>query len=245
MPYRIAKLHYCQRVHDSTPYSVQEKRDRGIDLVIHQGSLHEIMHGLITYSVPAHFLPLNTQLGGVSNTGTRLTHEDLVENSNHLRWIELRRRIESLPLESQEVIVLVPNRNDVLLGKNRKTSMPGNVFYHQQVAAHLEAYHLATTDLERDAICFEVYTAVADTHGRFLQLVEDVLWEDLDQQNAQRIIRMAFNYLLTGSTESGDSSENQRCTHNEYDPFDFRDIFNVQQCWNLMHCKVGAPKGCW
>lgn len=142
-------------------------------MVLHHGSLHECMHGLVSYGVPAHFLPLNVnhnhQQHSSNGGGTMMTnnqkHENLVETGNHLRWVELRRRIESFPLDQQKGIVLLPIRPDVLLGKHRKTSMAGNVFYHQQLILRLKAYTMANTDLERDAISFEVYTAIADTHG--------------------------------------------------------------------------------
>ena len=111
-PYRISKLHYCQVSQYDSSYQVQERRERGeTDVRIHKGSLQECLHGLVTYGIPSHFIPLNALDGSINL-------------EEHLRWIELRRRIESFPPNQQASIVLVPGQNDVLLGK-RKMSMNG------------------------------------------------------------------------------------------------------------------------
>ena len=111
-PYRISKLHYCQVSQYDSSYQVQERRERGeTDVRIHKGSLQECLHGLVTYGIPSHFIPLNALDGSINL-------------EEHLKWIELRRRIESFPPNQQASIVLVPGQNDVLLGK-RKMSMNG------------------------------------------------------------------------------------------------------------------------
>lgn len=226
-PFKISKLHYCQETHDS-PYSVQEKVEKETDVRIHKGSLHECLHGLVTYGVPSHFIPF-TPDGGV----------DLKE---HLKWIDLRRRIESFPPHQQEGLVLVPSKEDVLMGK-RKLSMHGNVFFHQMVASNVEAYHNAGDDDEaRQKIRLDVWTAVTSSRGgRFLMQVEDgQLWERLELQQALHNIGQAFDFLCHQYYAPRDGALATASGKNPHSDlyFDLNDIFMGKQCWNLIHCKV-------
>lgn len=228
-PFRISKLHYCQETHD-IPYTVQERVEKDTDVRIHKGSLHECLHGLVTYGVPSHFIPF--------------TPDGSVDLKEHLRWIDLRRRIESLPAHQQKGLVLVPSKEDVLMGK-RKLSMHGNVYFHQMVASNVEAYHDAgenglDCEQKREEIRMAVYNDVTSRGGRFLMQVEDgQLWEHLELQTALHKISQAFDFLCHQYYAPKDDA--LATTSNGRNPdlyFDFNEIFMGKQCWNLVHCKV-------
>jgi hypothetical protein len=249
-PYKISKLHYCQETHD-TPYSIQERVEKDTDIRIHKGSLHECLHGLVTYGVPSHFIPF--------------TPDGSVDSKEHLKWIDLRRRIESFPIHQQKGLVLVPSKEDVLMGK-RKLSMHGNVYFHQTIALNVEAYHNAggggcnggnnnntpnsseqqqrqQHQRTRDEIRMDVYNDVTSRGGRFLLQVEDgQLWEQLEVQPALHKITQAFDFLCHQYYSPKDDPSTALVNGKNPNSdlyFDLNDIFLGKQCWNLVHCRVG------
>lgn len=238
-PFKISKLHYCQVSHYESSYQVLEKRERGeTDVRIHKGSLQECMHGLVTYGVPSHFIPLNP-LDGSINFGA------------HLKWIELRRRIESFPASQQASIVLVPGQDDVLLGK-RKMSMNGNVLYHQTIMKNLKMYHEANSEDVRDDILMKIWDSIQSRGGRFLLQVEDgQLWERLELQAALFKIGQAFDFLC--AQLYAPKPANSKDT-NGVDPkddedlfFGWNDLFDGKKCFDLIHCKGDGfgKRACW
>ena len=228
-PFKISKLHYCQVTHYESSYQVLEKRERGeTDVRIHKGSLQECMHGLVTYGIPSHFIPLNPLDGSINLAA-------------HLKWIELRRRIESFPASQQASIVLVPGQGDVLLGK-RKMSMNGNVLYHQMIMKHLKKYHEATSEDVRDSILMIIWDSIQSRGGRFLLQIEGgQLWERLELEAAIYKISQAFEFLcmqlyapkLSSSKDTGRDS-----LRDDDDLFyGWNDLFDGKKCSNLIHCK--------
>lgn len=233
-PFKISKLHYCQVSHYESSYQVLEKRERGeTDVRIHKGSLQECMHGLVTYGVPSHFIPLNPLDGSI-------------DVKSHLKWIELRRRIESFPVAQQSSIVLVPGQEDVLLGK-RKMSMNGNVLYHQTIMKHLKIYHEADSEDVRERIQMNVWDTIQSKGGRFLLQVEDgQLWEKLELQAALYKIGQAFDFLCVQlytpkTISSKDANGKLRDDDDLF--YGWNDLFDGKKCFHdLIHCK--API-CW
>jgi len=233
-PFKISKLHYCQVSHYESSYQVLEKRERGeTDVRIHKGSLQECMHGLVTYGVPSHFIPLNPLDGSINIRA-------------HLKWIELRRRIESFPESQQASIVLVPGQDDVLLGK-RKMSMNGNVLYHQTIMKHLKKYHEANSEDARDIILLDTWDSIQSRGGRFLLQVEDgQLWERLELQAALYKIGQAFDFLCVQlytpkPTNSKDTNGPSQKDEEDFF-FGWNDLFDGKKCFDLIHCKTPA---CW
>ncbi|KAL3921733.1 MAG: hypothetical protein SGILL_002593, partial [Bacillariaceae sp.] len=231
-PYRINKLHYCQETQDM-PYSVQEKREKETDIRIHRGSLQECLHGLVvTYGIPSHFLPL--------------TFDGALDRKEHLKWIELRRRIESFPLPQQQNIVLIPSQDDVLLGK-RKMSMNGNVVYHQMVASNLVAYNEAKEE-GKQRIRVDIWQAITERGGRFLLQIETTqMWEKLNQQAAMTRITQAFDFLCAQYfAKDGNESGGSKSKSSPYeDNLFFGWIFDKRRCFDLIHCKGEGEKACW
>lgn len=239
-PFKISKLHYCQVSHYESSYQVLEKRERGeTDVRIHKGSLQECMHGLVTYGVPSHFIPLNP-LDGTINFKA------------HLKWIELRRRIESFPVSQQESIVLVPGQDDVLLGK-RKMSMNGNVLYHQTIMKHLIVYHEANSEDVREGILMKIWDSIQSRGGRFLLQVEDGhLWEKLDLQTALYKIGQAFDFLCVQLYTHIPTSSKEIDRANQKDEEDlfygWNDLFDGKKCFDLIHRTgdgFGKKPACW
>lgn len=233
-PFRISKLHYCQVLHYDSSYQVLEKREihRGsCDVRIHRGSLQECMHGLVTYGIPSHFIPLNPVNGSINL-------------EEHLRWIELRRRIESFPANHQASIVLVPGQEDVLLGK-RKMSMNGNVLYHQTIMKNIKLYHDAILE-ERNGILRKVWDSVNVRGGRFLLQIEDgQLWENLDVKPALYHIRQAFDFLCMQLYAPKTTNLNGAANGKSIDDDDMLFRWDLG-CFNLVHCESNkqAP-ACW
>mmetsp|Transcript_96 Transcript_96/g.257 ORF Transcript_96/g.257 Transcript_96/m.257 type:complete len:511 (-) Transcript_96:236-1768(-) len=241
-PFKISKLHYCQVSLYESSYQVLEKRERGeTDVRIHKGSLQECMHGLVTYGVPSHFIPLNPLDGSINL-------------KEHLRWIELRRRIESFPESHQKSIVLVPGEDDVLLGK-RKMSMNGNVLYHQMIMKNIKAYHEATSGDVREDILITVRDSIRSRGGCFLLQVEDgQMWERLELQAALYKISQAFDFLCmqlyAPKTTSSKDSNSKNSKHDEdIIFFGWNDLIDGKKCADfLVHCKgdgFGKTPACW
>lgn len=233
-PFKISKLHYCQQTQDM-PYSVQERREKETDVRIHKGSLQECLHGMVgTYGIPSHFIPL--------------TFDGSLDLKEHLKWVELRRRIESFPLPQQKSIVLVPAQDDVLLGK-RKMSMNGNVIYHQMIVSNIETYHTAKED-GKQKIRLQIWTAITDRGGRFLLQIENgQLWEKLELQPALFKISQAFDFLCAqyyAPKENGETNPNSKKSARDDDLFfGWGDIFDKKRCFNLIHCKGLGTQSCW
>jgi hypothetical protein len=232
-PYQVAKLHYCQQTQD-IQYIVTERREKETDVRMHQGSLQECLHGLVvSYGIPSHFIPL--------------TFDGRLDTKEHLKWVELRRRIESFPLPEQRRVVLVPVQSDVLLGK-RRMSMNGNVIYHQMIASNMEAYYKDEEEGKRK-IRLEIWTAITEGGGRFLLQIENSqIWEKLEVQSALIKISQAFDFLLaqyyiTKDSGEGNESKPKKSSHEE-DLF-FGWVFDTKRCFNLIHCDGTGNKACW
>lgn len=219
-----------------------EKRERGepTEVIVHKGSLQECMHGLVTYGIPSHFIPLNSVDGALNL-------------NEHLRWIELRRRIESFPATHQASIVLVPCQEDVLLGK-RKMSMNGNVLYHQTIMKLIKTFHETISEDERMDIVQQVRNAVNNRGGRFLMQIEDCgqMWEDLGMKAAIYFIRQAFDFLCmqlyAPTTPNSNGKSNGRSVNDECLFFGWGDIFDGKKCFSLVHhCKENKKHEpvCW
>mmetsp|Transcript_7741 Transcript_7741/g.8531 ORF Transcript_7741/g.8531 Transcript_7741/m.8531 type:complete len:196 (-) Transcript_7741:87-674(-) len=195
------------------------------------------MHGLITYGIPSHFIPL--KLDGSINS------------EDHLKWIELRRRIESFPVNQKVAIVLVPKQNDVLLGK-RKMSMNGNVLYHQTIMKNIKMYDEASSDEVRHSILMKVWDSVNNLGGNFLLQVEDgQLWEKLDLRSALYKIGQAFDFLciqLYAPKISNLNAADNKPSDDEDIFFGWNDFFNGKKCLNLISPKgdgFGKAPACW
>jgi hypothetical protein len=233
-PFKISKLHYCQASPD-TSYSVQERREKETDVRIHKGSLQECLHGMVgTYGIPSHFIPLN--------------FDGSLDLKEHLKWVELRRRIESFPLPQQKSIVLVPAQDDVLLGK-RKMSMNGNVVYHQMIASNLETYYTAKEE-GKQKLRLQVWTAITGRGGRFLLQIENgQLWEKLEVQPALFKVSQAFDFLCAqyyAPKDDGGTTPNSKNSARDDDLFfGWGDIFDKKRCFNLIHCKGLGAQSCW
>mmetsp|Transcript_993 Transcript_993/g.2121 ORF Transcript_993/g.2121 Transcript_993/m.2121 type:complete len:507 (-) Transcript_993:77-1597(-) len=240
-PFKISKLHYCQVSHYDSSYQVLEKRERGeTDVRIHKGSLQECMHGLVTYGVPSHFIPLDALSNGS------------IDLRAHTKWIALRRRIESFPVYQQAAIVLVPGEDDVLLGK-RQMSMNGNVLYHEMIMKHLKVYNDAASEETREDILMTVWDFIRSRGGRFLLQVEDgQLWEKLELKQALYKIRQAFDFLcvqLFTPRPSSSKDDIRDDAKDDEDDFFFawNDLFDGKKCFDLIHAKDGFGKKpiCW
>jgi hypothetical protein len=232
-PYQIAKLHYCQQTHDMQ-YTVTERREKETDIRMHQGSLQECLHGLVvSYGIPSHFIPL--------------TFDGLLDLKEHLKWVELRRRIESFSLPHQKRIVLVPVQSDVLLGK-RRMSMNGNVIYHQMVASKIEAYYNDEEEGKK-RIRLEIWTAITEGGGRFLLQIENSqIWEKLEVQSALHRISQAFDFLLAqyyAPKDGGEANESKSKPSPHDEDLFFGWMFDTKRCFSLIHCDGTGNKACW
>jgi hypothetical protein len=188
---------------------------------------------VVSYGIPSHFIPL--------------TFEGRLDLKEHLKWVELRRRIEAFPLPHQKLIVLVPVQSDVLLGK-RRMSMNGNVIYHQMIASNIDAYYNDEEEGKR-RIRLEIWTAITDTGGRFLLQIENSqIWEKLEVQSALHKISQAFDFLLAqyyASKDGGEVSEAKSKSSPHDDDLFFGWIFDTKRCFNLIHCDGTGNKACW
>lgn len=153
-------------------------KDQKLRYRLHQVSATEKEHSLRSFGID-----FSGMLGGCVRTNdgplsSELLDEDIQkrqELDDQWRQTEGPYRAPSSP------VALVPNPQDVIMGRNKKIAMswPGNAIYHQAIGRYTERYMAAQSGdrIHLTLICMEILHIVQRQHrGRFL-LRGDSSWE--------------------------------------------------------------------
>jgi hypothetical protein len=182
MPHRVTGFHYCYDDYFLVPLVTLTRFIIGDRVAmgryrVHFGPLSETLYALLTYGIPAQFLPMNT------------AGEVLVEK--HLEWIERRRVQES---SGQSTTAMIPRRFDVLLGRGEAVSQhTGNLRAFHIVEMHRKRYDQAGK-FEKTQIAERIVHLIQQSYGRFLQK-ENGEWVEVTTDTAREKISHCFRRL--------------------------------------------------
>jgi hypothetical protein len=182
MPHRVTSLHYCYDDYFVYPFVTLFRFILGDRIALgsfrlHFGTPSEYSYTLLTYGIPAQFLPMN-EAGEVV-----LGH--------HMEWIERRRVQESSGLPAT---AMIPRRFDVLLGRGGDLSdHTGNLRAFHIVEMNRERYEKASK-FEKTQIAERIVHLIHQSYGRFLQK-EKGEWVEVTTETAREKISHCFRRL--------------------------------------------------
>lgn len=157
------------------------------------GTSHENAYSLMTFGIPANYLP-------VENAGNGT-------NEWHLEWLHSREKIEagggssksdnqdeSTAASSSASSILLPTQFDVLFGRGRRCQThPGNVRLHIALEELFEEYDMAFKS-EKVKVSEKVLKKIHENGGRFLENVNGS-WCVVDDHAARKKISHDFRSL--------------------------------------------------
>jgi hypothetical protein len=183
MPHRVVTLHYCFDDYFLYPFVALTRFILGDRVAsghfrLHFGKPSECSYALITYGIPAQFLPMN-EAGDV-----------LLER--HLEWVERRWAQESSGL--RVTTAMIPRRFDVLMGRGGDLSEhTGNLRAFHIVEMHRERYENAGK-YEKTQIAERIVHLIHQSYGRFLQKDKGE-WVEVSTDMAREKISHCFRRL--------------------------------------------------
>lgn len=168
---------------------------------LHTGSYVELKYKLLTFGVPADFLPYSTD-----GSELRLTA--------HSRWITRRRKRESKIRSKGEFHALdLPGCRDVCLGRGSASHQhAGNVYMRILMAPIVEEYRNAEAK-QRQILNKRLVQMVRDNGGRFLTKTSGGWYEEVaEEAEIEKRVGGSFRGLLSRT------SRPSPCTDMEIDP---------------------------
>jgi hypothetical protein len=132
----------------------------------------------LTFGIPVDTFPISA-------------NEEL-KNQHNLKWIGLRRKLESGHAKSfAEKAVLLPSHSDVLIGRGKPIqNHRGNLGLGLIVESLYSRYDEASKS-EKAIISLETVNKVKGTGGRFLKQVEGI-WVEANGEEAREKVCIAF-----------------------------------------------------
>jgi hypothetical protein len=150
----------------------------------------ECLYNLMTFGIPKDVLPLKSDgtpdLAGIHD------------------WLSMRMKEEATtPLSSR---IVVPSKNDVLLGRGKRVQeSPGNFRFRYLLDNNRDQYE-RVSKFEKTMVTESILRLIKDFGGRFLKQ-GDCGWTQVEDEMARKKISHAFRNLRpTPSTNSGRSS---------------------------------------
>jgi hypothetical protein len=244
--FRIARLHYLTipPSERDTLYSVKEFDEGDTSVRHHTGSPQECLHALLSVGLPIPALPLQPE-----------REQGRMETVFHHKWVEWRKRTDSYHHQHQYKIILVPNRHDVLFGKQPSGLVnAGNVHFHQLILAAIDEYRYAKP-AEQATLRTQMYQSLittllgdgSSTTAKCLQPLDTrmgILWEPMDETAAVSKIADALEFVrrqLEQQEADDDIKENDDADAgaSQHDDTDDIGAFYVRQCCFMVSCKEG------
>jgi hypothetical protein len=238
--FRIVRLHYLTiNGSGDALYSVKEYEEGDTSVRHHTGSPQECLHALLTVGLPIPALPMMP--------------EGRMQTVFHHTWVEWRQRTDSYHHQHQYKILLVPNRHDVLFGKQPSGLVnAGNVHFHQLILADIEEYRDAPA-AEQATIRTHIYKSLmstllgdgSSTTAKCLQPLDTrmgILWEPMDELAALSKIADALEFVRRQQEADEDDDEPSGSPRDggRNDPHENNwDLWYVKQCCFMVTCKEG------
>jgi hypothetical protein len=148
----------------------------------------ECMYTLMTFGIPVDKLPLSD-------------NQEL-KNQQHLKWIGLRRSLESGKAKSfADKAVLLPTHYDVLFGRGKPIQENlGNLWLGLVVESVFSRYDGASR-AEKFGISVEIVNKVKGAGGRFLRQVSGI-WMEADDDMAREKVSITFRSIRSVRKDS-------------------------------------------
>ncbi|KAG7366859.1 hypothetical protein IV203_029529 [Nitzschia inconspicua] len=188
IPIKLRGIHCCYDspfVHGVINAStfIMKRKDL-VRLRFHYGSLLEAFYNLMGYGIVG-IIP-------VGNDGK-------IKREIMKQWI--RRRLAEEGSQPQEIETVVPNPEDVLLGRGKKVqSFPGNLKFREEIESNRHTYDMSSK-FEKSVMIEIVLRRVKDTGGRFLQHGASGYFE-VDDDVARKKISHAWRNLRASETRA-------------------------------------------
>ncbi|CAJ1969414.1 unnamed protein product [Cylindrotheca closterium] len=185
LPVRTTAAHFCS---DSQAAAalwrimiVSSPTYTRVRIRTHCGSHNEIKYRLMSFGIPINDFPF-LERGDVKKT-------------NHLKWIERRKRKEeylkthTLPKNAVDI----PSRVDVILGRGTPfNSHPGNKRLHEIVADHYDEYDRETR-VGKTKIAERIVATVHAYGGKFMKLEDECgMWIEVTSLDSRNKVAHSF-----------------------------------------------------
>ncbi|CAJ1969412.1 unnamed protein product [Cylindrotheca closterium] len=185
LPARATAVHFCSG--SSTAAALFGILIKGanayyrVRLRIHCGSHNEVRYGLMSFGIPINDFPF--------------LERNEVKKTNHLKWIERRKRKEAY-LRSRALpknAVDIPFRVDVILGRGTPfNSHPGNKRLHEIVADHYDEYDRETR-AGKTKVAEGIVAMVHEYGGKFMKLDDECgMWIEVSPVDARNKVAHSF-----------------------------------------------------
>lgn len=139
------------------------------------GTHLECVYALMTFGIPPDALPV--------------TMDGELKRKNHIEWIKMRKRQESMP---QYPRIMIPSRNDVLFGRGKPfREHIGNLRLFNLLDENLDRYEKLRLK-EKSMLIAEMVDAIRAEGGRFLMKQDGVVWTEVDDRQAKEKVSHAF-----------------------------------------------------
>ena len=160
------------------------------------GTHVECVYALMTFGIPPDALPV--------------TMDGELKRKNHLEWIKMRKRQESMPLPSNGNRIMVPSRSDVLFGRGKPfRENIVNLRLYNLLDEHLDRYESLRLKAKSIVIA-EMVDLIHAEGGRFLMKENGLVWAEVDDKQAREKVSHAFRTRLriVGSSTTNHSDTN-------------------------------------
>eukprot|EP00934_Nitzschia_sp_Nitz4_P006286 Nitzschia sp. Nitz4//scaffold99_size76975//4803//6306//NITZ4_005564-RA/size76975-snap-gene-0.4-mRNA-1//-1//CDS//3329560814//6276//frame0 len=189
--------------------SILEKRAR-VRIRCHMGKHMEVMYSLMTFGIPTSDFPI-------------VDDEETLVRTQHLRWIENRRRLErqrgspgmddppsdDASTSASAASVYLPTSNDILFGRGRPFQQhPGNLRFSLVIESLKPQYEELKRN-EKTTMAENVVKQLKDGGSRFLRQGEGC-WEEVDDAVAREKVSQAFRSLRSGKVGSSSSTHSRK-----------------------------------
>ncbi len=126
---------------------------------------------------------------GIPPDALPVTMDGELKRKNHMEWIKMRKRIESLP---QQHRIMIPSRNDVLFGRGKPfREHIGNLRLFNLLDENLDRYDKLRLK-EKSMLIAEMVDAIRTEGGRFLMKQDGIVWTEVDDKQAREKVSHAF-----------------------------------------------------
>ncbi|CAB9514190.1 Transfer protein [Seminavis robusta] len=151
---------------------------------IHHGTHEDWVKVLMSFGIPADVIPL--------------TYSYKIKTKNHLEYLAMRAKAEEImeryPGTNQDILIDLPARSDVLLGKGKPIQFSsGNQRLMTIIDSYLDQYHNKCSKHEKTELTAEIVSMLKDSGVRFL-CKDSGIWLEVTDDLARGKISYMFRH---------------------------------------------------
>mmetsp|Transcript_12257 Transcript_12257/g.29203 ORF Transcript_12257/g.29203 Transcript_12257/m.29203 type:complete len:475 (-) Transcript_12257:115-1539(-) len=163
---------------------------------LHNGTQVEILYELMTFGIPVDSVPLST--------------EGEVKRKNHLDFLKMRHRQESMVGAPR---IVIPTHRDVLFGRGKPfREHRGNIKLYEMIDDKLEYYESISIIKQKTETIMEMVDAVEVLGGRFLKQDDAGCWMTVGTKMAKEKVSNTFRTRLRIASSEKDERKNSEFT---------------------------------